>query len=90
MLRSSDLLLRAEAITAMGSSPDMLPEIVAALEDPSARVRLASLRALEQMGAGAAAARPEVERLLEDNRLAVRLAAKTTLQAMAPPSVERR
>ncbi|MDY0169292.1 MAG: HEAT repeat domain-containing protein [Thermoguttaceae bacterium] len=88
MLRSSDPLLRAEAITAMGSSPGMLPEIVAALEDPSARIRLAALRALGQMGARAAPARVDVERLLDDRRLAVRLAAETTLQAMAPSDVE--
>jgi HEAT repeat protein len=80
MLRSSEASLRVEAVTALGSSPNVRSEIVATLSDASVRVRLAALRALAKLGLDAKLAPSEVERLLDDESLAVRFAAQKVLQ----------
>lgn len=82
MLRAPEPALRAEAVTALSGSSANLPLIVGALDDTSARVRLAALHALEKFGTEAASTRVDVERLQEDNLLAIRAAAQRALRAL--------
>lgn len=84
MLRAPEPRRRAEAVTALSGSPANLPLIVSALDDASARVRLAALQTLEKFGAKATSARAIVERLREDDLQAIRLATERTLCALRP------
>ena len=79
-LKSLDPVVRSNAIEVLGHFPGALPLITDALNDPSARVRLASLRSLAKLGSKAKPAIPQIRGQLQADSRTIREAAAQTLK----------
>jgi HEAT repeat protein len=72
--------LRCGVVDVWGRFPNALPQITAALNDPSARVRLAALQALANLGDAARPAIPQIRGLLQADSRTTREAAAIAIQ----------
>jgi HEAT repeat protein len=79
-LKSPNVLLHSGAVEVLGRFPGALPRITEALDDPSARVRLAALRSLAALGAQAKPAIPQIRKLLHADSRTLREAAAVAMQ----------
>jgi HEAT repeat protein len=79
-LENPDAEARSGVVEVLGHFPDALPLITKALDDPSARVRLAALRSLAKLEGSAEPAIPQIRALLEADSRTIREAAALALQ----------
>ena len=79
-LKSPNADLRSGVVEVLGSFPGALPLITEALDDPSARVRLAALLSLAELQGSAEPAIPRIRGLLKANSRTIREAAALALQ----------
>lgn len=79
-LKSPNVDVRLGVVEVLGHFPGALPLITESLNDPSARVRLASLRSLAKLGSSAKPAIPQIRKLLQVDSRTIREAAALALQ----------
>lgn len=79
-LESPDAEVRSGVVEVLGHFPDALPLITDALDDPSARVRLAALLSLARLEGSARPAIPQIRALLESDSRTIRETAALALQ----------
>lgn len=79
-LKSPDVNVRAGAVEVLARYPSALHLVTEALDDPSARVRLAALVSLAKVESNAAPAIPQIKKLLQSDSRTLREAAAITLQ----------